>query len=394
MIRSRARFLSIMVIALVAQSDATATASAAGFTDSQKILIREHGPWPPARRQDPTNPWSGNPSAIGLGARLFGEKRLSVDAAFSCRSCHRPELFFTDGLPLGVGWRTLERNTPTLFNLTIHTGFGWDGKGGSLWAQSVRPILAAAEMNANSGSIRALLERDPDYYAVLRNLTGSRIEDLGDDEIIVVVGRSLAAYQEVLVTPRSPFDEFRDSFLGGDAKGASSYPNAAFRGLGLFTGRAGCSRCHSGPFFTSGEVTGARVHFTNVLPSQVDQDRFRNRNRPANEDLNRIGPTRNDVSGAGRVDALAHAVADRDAGKFKVPGLRNVSSTGPYMHDGRYESLEDLLRHYSPPGYGSDRVHGRGGTDSSSLTDLEISDLVAFLESLSHERSAGHSPGN
>ena len=117
------------------------------FTETERAFLSSHGPWPPAPVKDPTNRYSGDPEAVALGARLFLEPRLSRTGTVSCATCHVPGRAFTDGKALSTGLDTVTRNTPTVLNTRAWRWFGWDGAADSLWAQSIRPILSAQEMD-------------------------------------------------------------------------------------------------------------------------------------------------------------------------------------------------------------------------------------------------------
>lgn len=369
-----------MLLAAMSPAAIGATEFAVGFSDDELALIRSHGPWPPPPRRDPGNRWSGNPEAIALGARLFTDPRLATDAAMSCQTCHRSERAFTDGLALGIGWRRLERNTPTVLNLGYNRWFGWDGAADSLWAQSIRPILSPAEMNADARLIRSLYLEDDDYRRSLARLPADPAT-MDDDRILALTGKLLAAYQETLVTPRTAFDRFRDALLAGDLEAAVRYPAAAQRGLKLFTGRGRCSLCHFGPAFTSNEFENIGIpHMT--TRGDVDRGRLEGMRKLKDSVFNLAGPFNDDASGSNGAHTRHLKFRHGAFGEFKVPGLRAVAATAPYMHNGSLATLEDVVRHYSDPDL--ERLHVDGGNLVGPLrfTDSEIADLVAFLKSL------------
>ena len=123
------------------------------FSEAERRMILQHGPWPPRASRDPSNRVSGKREAIELGEKLFFEPRLSTNGALSCASCHVPEKSFTDGRKLAMGLVEVDRNTPTLFNLRTHRWFGWDGASDNLWAQSIRPMLDPREMGVSERHI-------------------------------------------------------------------------------------------------------------------------------------------------------------------------------------------------------------------------------------------------
>jgi cytochrome c peroxidase len=202
----------------------------------------------------------------------------------------------------------------------------------------------------------------------------------GDDETVLVdVGKALAAFQETLVSARTPFDDFRDALENGKP---SAYPEAAKRGLRIFVGKGNCSVCHVGPHFTNGEFADIGVKFF-VAPGMVDGGRHAGIRKLKASALNLLGrysddPVRSTAVGTRHVE-LQH----RNFGEFRVPGLRSVALTAPYMHDGSLASLRDVVKHYSE--FDEDRVHADGEKilRPLRLTESEIRDLVKFLETLS-----------
>ena len=271
--------------------------------------IVSHGPWPPPRARDAGNPVSGKLEAVTLGERLFYEPRLSGTGSVLCATCHVPYRGWQDGRATGFGLQAGDRNTPTLLNVAFQKRFGWDGKHDSLWSQSIRPLLDAREMRSSAKVVGAFVRSH--FLSGYQRAFGHAPPD-DDEALLADVGRALAAFQETLVTGRTPFDDYRDSLL--EKNFPAPYSDSAKRGLKTFVGT--CDACHAGPLFSSGEIVGG----------------------------------------------------------FRVPGLRNVAKTAPYMHDGRLATLDDVVRQH--PG-------------RRSLSDDEVRDLVAFLQSLSEKPTAG-----
>ena len=261
------------------------------------MRVQWHGPWPPARRAAP------RPALAALGERLFFEPRLSGTASVLCASCHVPYRAFQDGRALAFGLAQGSRNTPSLFNVGLFRRYGWDGARASLAAQSLRPLLEANEMRSSAAHVATLLRGAyrPQYEKAF-----SRAPAASDAALLEDAGAALAAFQQTLVSGRTPFDEFRDALAGADSAGAAHYPAAAQRGLKHFIER--CSGCHAGPLFTDSAI----------------------------------------VRG------------------FRVPSLRSVAHTAPYMHDGSVASLEQAVRHNDP-----------------ALGAAEAAELAEFLKTLS-----------
>lgn len=366
-------------------ASAGAAAQVLDFSAEEVRAVLRHGPWPPAFAPDPSNRVSGLDEAIELGERLFFEPRLSREGRMSCASCHLPERAFQDGRSQGLGRTELDRNTPSLLNVRLNRWFGWDGAGDSLWAQSVRPITDRREMDSSAAQVAALLREDPEYACRYRRLFGEP-RDAPDEAMLVAAAKALAAFQETLISGRSDFDEFRDALARGDRVAAARYPLAAQRGLRLFVGRGACNVCHLGAAFTNGEFHDIGMPFF-LRQGGVDPGRHGGIRQLQASPLNLLGRHSDDGTGAVAIKTRHVALEHRNFGEFKVPGLRTVALTAPYMHDGRISTLAQVVRHYSE--LDLDRLHADGEAilKPLRLSREESEDLVAFLESLSERAS-------
>ena len=353
------------------------------FSATEKAKILQHGPWPPRPVPDPGNRVSGKREAIELGEQLFFEPRLSGPGSVLCATCHVPFRGFQDGRPRGLGLEEVDRNTPSVLNVRFSRWFGWDGAHDSLWSQSIRPLLDPREMRSSAAhvakSIRSLFEKK--YQTTF----GRAVPD-DDEEVLIDVGKALAAFQETLVTGRTPFDDFRDALEREDANAAARYPLAAQRGLRIFVGKGNCSVCHFGPEFTNGEFADTGVSFF-VKKGVVDSGRHGGIRKLRESSYNLLGrfnddPTRANATGTRHVDAQ-----HRNFGEFRVPGLRNVALTAPYMHNGSLATLRDVVGFYS--NLNEERLHADGEKilKPLKLSEAEADDLVAFLESLTGKSS-------
>ena len=371
-----------VVIAAVTAAASTAQAPApTPVDDAQRRAILALGPWPVARGNDPSNRVSGNANAVALGSALFVDARLSRDGTQACSSCHRPEAAFTDGRPHPRGTGTLGRNTTTLLNLRGQRWYGWDGANDNLWAQSLRPLLDAQEMGGDVKHIADVVRGDA-------NLRGRYVAVFGrappaDDEVVAIdVAKALAAYQETLVTGRTSFDGFRDALARGDADALARYPAAARRGLVIFIGTGRCTTCHGGPKFSNDEFGDVGIAYF-VAPGQVDAGRHEGIRRLKASRYNLLGAFNDDPARSTATGTRYVALEHRNFGEFKVPSLRNVARTAPYMHNGSVATLRDVVRHYSE--LDENRLHADGERilQPLGLSASEMDDLVAFLESLS-----------
>src|SRR5438067_965999 len=161
--------------------------------DAHRARILAHGPWPQKVS-------TSNREAIALGERLFFDPALSGTGSILCATCHIPYKAFQDGKPRAFGLELTDRNTPTLVNVGFYRRFGWDGARDSLARQSIRPLLEPREMRSSPAHVAAAARKF--------GLRGS------DEAVLAEVGKALAAFQETLVSARTPFDDFRDALLG------------------------------------------------------------------------------------------------------------------------------------------------------------------------------------
>jgi cytochrome c peroxidase len=366
----------------LALSALTAAAEVLPFDATEMRRVLQHGPWPPPPASDPSNRASGNPVAIALGGHLFFDKRLSADGSLACASCHDPARAWTDGRARAMGRAPLDRNTPTVLNVAQHRWFFWDGRADSLWAQSLQPILDPREMGASAAHVGAVVRGDPRLACLYQTLYGRPVATGVDDErVLVNVGKALAAFEERLGTGRTPFDEFRDALARGDRDAAGRYPVSAQRGLQIFVGKGNCRLCHLGAAFTNGEFHDVGVPFL-VEPGRVDAGRYDGIRRLRADRFNLLGPYTDDAPGQSAIKTRTVEPQQANFGQFKTPGLRNVALTAPYMHDGRYRTLRDVVRHYSELDMERIHAHGEQLLRPLKLSEAEIDDLVAFLESL------------
>ena len=358
-----------------------APALAVTFTDDEARKIQSHGPWPAPWSKDPSNRVSGNRNAIDLGERLFFERRLSVNGEVSCSHCHLPERNWTDGLPRAVGLKEVDRNAPSVVNVRYHHWFAWDGAHDSLWSQSVSPILDPRELGMSVASVAKFIRSDRDLACRYRNTFGAA-PGSNDEKILVDAAKALAAFQETLVSGRTAFDDFRDALARGDKAAMARYPEPAQRGLKTFIGKGACDVCHTGPAFTNGEFHDTGVPFF-VRPGEADPGRYGGIKKLLSDRLNLLGPYNDDPKRSTAIGTQHVSLEHRNFGEFKVPSLRNLESSMPYMHNGSLASLRDVVKHYSE--ISPDRLHSDGEAilKPLHLSDGEIADLVAFLETLS-----------
>jgi cytochrome c peroxidase len=368
-------FLGAALLAVVTAVAPIVHADEIAADPDLRARVLSFGPWPPAPVADASNRVESDPRAVALGRRLFGDARLSRDGKLACASCHDPRRAFQDGRRFARH----RRNTPSLLDAGQRRWFGWDGAKDSLWAASLAPLTASDEIGATAARVVALLGRDADLGRRYAAIFGP---PRADASVLVDVAKALAAYQATLVSPRTPFDDYRDALERGDAAAAARYPADARRGLAIFAGKGNCFFCHTGPAFTNEEFGDVgRPFFT---PGGVDPGRWGGLQQLLASSYTRLGKHADAGPDDPRAVATRHVVMEpRNFGEFKVPGLRGLVATAPYFHDGSAATLEDVVRHYSMIDERRLHVDGTRVLQPLDLTKREIADLVAFLRSLS-----------
>lgn len=278
---------------------------------------------------------------VALGKLLFFDKRLSGNNTVACATCHMPTLAFTDGQPvsMGIHRQVGGRSAPASINRVFSSAQFWDGRAATLEEQSVGPFINPIE--------HGFKDHD-ELVAKLQTITGYTPlfqKAFGVDEITIdLVGKAIASFQRTILSGNSPHDRFD---YGGDDEALSP---SAQRGLKLFLGKARCTRCHSGFNFTDEKFHNLGIDW--------DTDHV---------DLGRYAVTKN----------------PDDIGAFKTPTLREISRTAPYMHNGKFAGLREVVEFYNKGGIKN--PHQDSLIIPLKLTDEEKTDLVDFLQSLSGE---------
>lgn len=296
--------------------------------------------------QPASNPMTA--AGVALGRKLFFDPRLSADGTVSCATCHDQDHGFSDGQRVstrGVSGKALTRNTPSLWNVAwLERGLFWDGGSKNLESLSLAPLTHPDEMG-REGLLDALMDdlvADSAYAQLFERAFGAEGFTLGN------LLRALAQFQRGLIAADSRWDKRAEQPL--EASEAA--------GEGVFMQH--CSRCHTPGLFTDGDF------HNNGLGAEY------------------LGKADDPAQGRARVSLSA---ADR--GKYKTPGLRDIARSGPYMHDGRFETLQQVIEHYrggmvaSPsldPGFV--RPSDPPGV---ALTDVEAAQLQSFLRTLTQE---------
>lgn len=285
---------------------------------------------------------------IALGRRLFYDPILSADSSLSCNSCHLQKYAFAEpgAVSIGVDGRTGRRSAPSLVNVGYYnTGLFWDGRAATLEEQALHPVSNPDEMGADWEAVEQRLRQDAVYRELFQKAFGIEASEIDRER----VGKALAQFQRTLISANAKFDRVQlglDTFTAAERRGWEiffDFPG----GLPM----AECGHCHADPLFTNQE------YFNNGLdPAPPRLMEFK--------DEGRGGVT-------GRRS---------DLGKFRTPSLRNIELTAPYMHDGRFRTLEEVIDHYASGGHYAENVSPN--VRPLRLTAGDKADLIAFLRTL------------
>ena len=318
---------------------------------------------------------------ITLGEKLFNDKRFSSTGEVSCATCHDAEKVFTDS-PLsvseGINKLTGTRNSPTVVNSVYFKTMFWDGRSPSLEDQALHPFVNPVEMGLkNHDPILEIVRSDAGYVKAFKAVFGKS----GDEISMVEVTKAIAAFERTQVTGNSPFDRW---FYGGEEDAITPVQK---RGFNLFVNKGRCVSCHvieqTQALFTDNRFHNIGVginHIQDEVPGLAGA--FLKAKATASEVDVAVLTDK-------RTSELGRFVVTKgfdDLGAFKTPTLRNIAVTAPYMHDGSLETLRDTVQHYNNGGVTDedDPVNDflSGGIRPLGLSDAEIDDLVAFMESL------------
>ncbi|TGE29494.1 cytochrome-c peroxidase [Hymenobacter metallicola] len=287
------------------------------------------------------------PTKVGfeLGRKLFYDPRLSRDGSTSCGSCHQQFAAFTHaGHPVSHGIDGLlgTRNSPALQNLRWQRDFLWDGGSNHIETMPAAPITSPVEMGETLENVVRKLNADPEYQRHFEQVFGSKPID--SYQLL----KALAQFTAALTSANSRYDHYVRHESGGTLSAAE------LRGLTLLTQK--CTPCHSTELFTDNSFRNNGLDATFA----ADSGRAHITQRPT------------------------------DRGKFKVPSLRNVARTAPYMHDGRFQTLEQVLDHYAHGVVASPTLDPllkpATGPLGLALSSQQKGDLIAFLNTLTDEQ--------
>lgn len=292
----------------------------------------------PAGFPAPHYDFNANPltrEGIALGRKPFYDGRLSKDGNFPCASCHQQFASFASyahDLSHGFNSQFTTRNAPALFNLAWQTSFQWDGGVNNIEVQPLAPITAPNEMAETIDNVITKLKQDQDYPSLFKAAFGD--EQINSQRML----KALSQFNLSLVSANSRYDSMK--------RGEATFDRYEQQGYAIFQNK--CATCHPEPLFTDYS--------------------FRNNGLDLNPDLNDVG--RMKITGK-----------SADSLKFKVPSLRNVNLTAPYMHDGRFWFLSQVLEHYRS-GIVQSPTLDPSLKNGISMTDADVQNVMAFLRTL------------
>ena len=344
-----------MIAAMLSAFVFASTAIAGNLEPVQAVPVPEQNPQTPEK--------------IELGKKLFFDRRLSGDGTMSCATCHDPEKAFTDGLDISLSYPTTKnwRNAPTLVNVAFQKHLFSDGRALTLEDQALFPMMSAFEMNRNLDFLEEVIRSVPEYVDAFQKV-------FGGEPTRERIAMAIAAFERTILSKNTPLDRY----LKGDKKALSG---EAKNGLVIFTGKGKCADCHDG-----GNLSDDKFHALNVPE-----------NKEHESDL-RIATTRRFVAKIYHYEDYRNLNEDpgrylitkdkKDWKAFKTPTLREIAKTAPYMHNGTFQTLDDVIEFFDKGGGKGNRVLKPLG-----LSPEEKKYLKTFLtEALTGEETAFQYP--
>ncbi|GAB6182549.1 cytochrome-c peroxidase [Thermodesulfovibrio hydrogeniphilus] len=296
-------------------------------------------PPPPIPKDNPMTP-----EKIELGKKLFFDRRLSGDGTTSCASCHDPEKAFTDGAEISLSYPTTRnfRNAPTLINTAYAKTQFWDGRAKTLEEQAEFPVMSPFEMNQNLDFVEEEIRIVPEYREAFKKIFGQEVN-------IKLIAKAIAAFERTLISKNAPIDRY----LKGDKNALSE---EAKKGLEIFKGKGKCIECHYGPYLSDQKFHALMVPEN---PKYANEDKFIVTRRYIAK-INKFPDYMNVKDDLGR---YFKTKKKQDYKAFKTPTLREVAKTAPYMHNGIFKTLDEVI----------DFFNKGGGQGNKALKPLNLS---------------------
>lgn len=355
-----------------------------------------------APAQDPSNAYEALPAAIQLGQKIFNDTRFSKNQAVSCATCHQAQHLFQDNKTRGQGMGHGQRRTPSLLGAAYQNWFFWDGRKDSLWSQALAPLESPVEHGSNRLRLAHLIQQhyQNEYQGLFGPLplltplpadasplgsaseqaTWAKLPPDQQDQInrvFVNMGKAVAAFEKTLRFKPALLDAYIDAVQKKDKTGLNVLSLAQKRGLRMFIGMGQCITCHNGPLLSD-------KSFHNIGVPGADPGRAQGWVQVEKDEFNCLGRYSDAKRDAKPNQCNELRFMSRDThnllGSFKTPGLRNVALRPPYMHQGQFSSLEQVISHYSlaPPA-----PIGHNERHPMPMKAQDVADLTAFLKTLS-----------
>jgi cytochrome c peroxidase len=397
--------IALLFVLLVAGLTAVACQPHAAWEEAELATLR--GLWLdglPPLPPDPSNAFADNPLAAELGHKLFFDPRFSSNGQVACATCHLPELYFQDGVPLARGVGVTDRRTMPLAGVAYSPWLFWDGRKDSLWAQALGPLENPVEHGGNRTQYVHLIAAHyrTEYETLFGPLpdlshlpvSAGPVEDAAaraaweamspaDRELVthiyVNMGKAIAAYQRLLQPGPARFDEYVTAVVAGDWERANAMLTAEeVSGLRLFIGKGNCIDCHNGPLFTNNDFHNTGVPAAIGLPEDVG--RALGVQQVLADEFNCLSAYSD--AEPSQCPELRFLVAEGHnlVRQYKPPSLRNVAERPPYMHAGQIVTLAEVVAHYNRA---PAAPAGHSELEPLNLSPQEVAQLVAFLRTLS-----------
>lgn len=372
------------------------------FSPDEWEILRNLSPLPDAPPPNPTNRFADDPAAAELGQKFFFDFRFSKHSTIACSTCHSPFYAFADIESTSFATGRGTRNTPTVLNAAYNEWQLWDGRSETMWAQALFALEGENEMAGTRLQYAHVIKKryKTEYEAVFGPLPEleeasrfppegkpgdpafdgmSEADQIAVNTIFSNIGKSVEAYQRLLITPDAPFDRY----VAGDEAAMSL---EAQRGLKIFIGKGGCVNCHNTPRFTDNAFHNIGV----PMGSEEDKGRFQGIPKLLNNMFNSSGIYSDSRAASEHMLDIMEAKIE-DQGAFRTPTLRNVAITAPYLHTGEFPTLASVIAFKNAGGY-TTPFPGMAAVlmEPLDLSEEEQRDLITFLETLTGELPPAH----
>ena len=373
--------------------------------EEKKILLRMQ--LLDTSSEDSSNQFAKNTATQNFGELLFFETRLSQTDEISCSTCHNPEKGWADGLTLAQGLSQTQRHAPSLWAAPHMRWMNWDGSCDSLWCQATGPLEKPGEMGMTriqlvhtlqeSETLRSTYE---ELFGVLPDtsswpISGSpasfvSTEDqeawlmLSEEEqnqatsVLVNVAKSIAAFEGTIATPLTPLDTFVETLAEDEQEALSLLSAAQERGMRLFVGEGQCHLCHSGPYLTDSQFHNIGLPITDTTPEE-DLGRYSGLEVLFSHPFRQSEIWSDDPNGIQAQQVQRLTRSSEDLGRFKTPSLRQLSQTAPYMHTGQFQTLLEVVSHYTQVNENPIQGHTEEFLFPLEWTDQDKEAVVQFL---------------